>query len=66
MGDELAMQFMGEKPELKVLYMTGYYNRITGKESKLKTNERLLMKPYNYVDMLTKAQELMESAADIQ
>ena len=46
-GRELAERLLGEKPELKVIYTSGYSRDVTGPDLMLKEGVMFLQKPYH-------------------
>jgi len=58
-GDELAQHLRATHPHLKVLYLTGFSDRLFRYRPGLWENERLLEKPFNPTDLLTTVSSLV-------
>jgi len=52
-GQDLARQLRGERPELKVIFTSGYSATIAGREFKMLRGETLLQKPFGSDQLLT-------------
>jgi CheY-like chemotaxis protein len=61
-GQQLARQLLEEKPDLKIIYTSGYNAEIAGKELKLKEGINYLPKPYE----LERLYEVVRLALDGQ
>jgi len=62
-GRELADQLRTQKPDLKILYCSGYANNMPGKDSPLRHNESFLEKPFEPVKLLQKVRECVDAIA---
>ena len=45
-GHQLACQLRKDKPQLKVIYMSGYSTEVAGRELELRSGENFLQKPF--------------------
>ena len=60
-GRELADRLRTEKPELKIIYCSGYANNMPGKDSPLRRNEKFLEKPFGPVKLLQKVRDCADA-----
>jgi len=60
-GRELAQRMVKIRPELKVLYMSGYTENVIGHNGMLDAGVRLLQKPFNLRDLKDKVREVLDS-----
>jgi CheY-like chemotaxis protein len=56
-GRELADRLRTEKPDLKIIFCSGYANNMPGKDSPLRDNESFLEKPFEPVKLLQKIRD---------
>jgi PAS domain S-box-containing protein len=56
-GRELADRLRTEKPDLKIIYCSGYASNMPGKDSALRHNESFLEKPFLPVKLLQKVRD---------
>jgi PAS domain S-box-containing protein len=56
-GRELADRLRTEKPDLKIIFCSGYANNMPGKDSPLRDNESFLEKPFEPVKLLQKVRD---------
>jgi PAS domain S-box-containing protein len=56
-GRELADRLRTEKPDLKIIFCSGYANNMPGKDSPLRHNESFLEKPFEPVKLLQKIRD---------
>jgi PAS domain S-box-containing protein len=61
-GPELAAQLGAARPEMKVLYMSGYSSEILAKQPLLTAGCKFLQKPFKPQDLLRGIKELLPSA----
>jgi two-component system cell cycle sensor histidine kinase/response regulator CckA len=59
-GRQLAGKLQGEKPELKVLYISGYSAEIAGREIELQAGENFMQKPFRPEDFLQTIRTCLE------
>ncbi|MDB6053433.1 MAG: Blue-light-activated protein [Verrucomicrobiales bacterium] len=64
-GKEIAQQFQKEKPNLRVVYTTGYSVEVIGKDSKMKRGVNLLQKPYHPLALVKVVRDCLDSPAMI-
>ncbi len=60
-GHELAQKLTGFKPQLKVLYMSGYTNEIIANHGIIKGDVKLMQKPFPAKDLLKQVREILAS-----
>jgi len=65
-GYELAEQLRGEKPALKVIFMTGYSCHATGKDTEFirRTKSFFLQKPCSAVELARAVRECLDGQHD--
>ncbi len=56
-GRELADRLRTDKPDLKIIYCSGYANNMPGKDSPLRDNESFLEKPFEPARLLQKIRD---------
>ena len=61
-GRELATQLIGLRPEIKVLYMSGYTNELIDQHGILDRDTALLEKPFTLHSLLTKVYQALHAA----
>jgi len=61
-GRELATQLIGLRPEIKVLYMSGYTNELIDQHGILDRDTVLLEKPFTLHSLLTKVYQALHAA----
>jgi PAS domain S-box-containing protein len=59
-GRELADRLRTDKPDLKIIYCSGYANNMPGKDSPLRHNEAFLEKPFEPAKLLRKIRDCAE------
>ncbi|HKW29318.1 MAG TPA: response regulator, partial [Verrucomicrobiae bacterium] len=59
-GRELADRLRNDKPDLKIIYCSGYANNMPGKDSPLRDNEAFLEKPFEPSKLLQKIRDCVE------
>jgi PAS domain S-box-containing protein len=60
-GRELAQRITEIRPNVKVLYMSGYTENVIGHNGTLDAGIRLLQKPFNLRDLKTKVREVLDA-----
>jgi two-component system, cell cycle sensor histidine kinase and response regulator CckA len=61
-GRELARGISEIRPNIKVLYMSGYTENVIGRDGMLDAGVRLLQKPFTLRDLKNKVREVLDSA----
>jgi CheY-like chemotaxis protein len=62
-GRELAQRIAEIRPNVKILYMSGYTENVIGHNGMLDAGVRLLQKPFNLRDLRSKVREVLDSTA---
>src|ERR1700751_5387778 len=60
-GRELAQRISQIRPNVKILYMSGYTENVIGQNGTLDEGVRLLQKPFNLRDLKTKVREVLDA-----
>jgi PAS domain S-box-containing protein len=60
-GRELAQRISEIRPNVKVLYMSGYTENVIGHDGTLEAGVRLLQKPFNLRDLKSKVREVIDA-----
>ena len=60
-GRELAQRITEIRPNVKVLYMSGYTENVIGHNGTLDAGVRLLQKPFNLRDLKSKVREVLDA-----
>jgi PAS domain S-box-containing protein len=60
-GAELAQRISEIRPNVKILYMSGYTENVIGHNGTLNAGVRLLQKPFNLRDLKNKVREVLDS-----
>jgi PAS domain S-box-containing protein len=60
-GRELAQRICEIRPNVKVLYMSGYTENVIGHNGMLDAGVRLLQKPFNLRDLKSKVREVLDA-----
>jgi len=60
-GRELAQRISQIRPNVKILYMSGYTENVIGENGTLDAGVRLLQKPFNLRDLKTKVREVLDA-----
>jgi PAS domain S-box-containing protein len=60
-GRELAQRICEIRPNVKVLYMSGYTENVIGHNGMLDAGVRLLQKPFNLRDLKSKVREVLDT-----
>ncbi len=60
-GRELAQRVSEIRPNIKVLYMSGYTENVVGQNGTLDAGIKLLQKPFNLRDLKDKVREVLDS-----
>lgn len=60
-GRELAQRLSEIRPNIKILYMSGYTENVVGHNGTLDTGVRLLQKPFNLRDLKIKVREVLDA-----
>jgi PAS domain S-box-containing protein len=60
-GRELAQRISEIRPNVKVLYMSGYTENVVGHNGMLDAGVRLLQKPFNLRDLKSKVREVLDT-----
>jgi CheY-like chemotaxis protein len=60
-GRELAQRISEIRPNIKVLYMSGYTENVVGRNGTLDAGVQLLQKPFNLRDLKTKVREVLDA-----
>jgi PAS domain S-box-containing protein len=61
-GRELAQRISEIRPNVKVLYMSGYTENVIGRNGTLDAGVRLLQKPFTLRDLKSKVREVLDSS----
>ena len=61
-GRELAQRISEIRPNVKVLYMSGYTENVIGHDGTLDAGVRLLQKPFNLRDLKDKVREVLDTS----
>ncbi len=61
-GRELAQRVSELRPNIKVLYMSGYTENVIGRDGTLDTGVRLLQKPFTLRDLKNTVREVLDSS----
>jgi PAS domain S-box-containing protein len=62
-GRELAQRISEIRPNVKILYMSGYTENVVGPDGTLDAGVRLLQKPFNLRDLKTKVREVLDATS---
>jgi len=62
-GKELAERLRGLRPEIKVLYMSGYAADVISSRGLLGSSEQYIAKPFSLESLLVKVREILDPAA---
>jgi PAS domain S-box-containing protein len=62
-GRELAQRISEIRPNVKILYMSGYTENVIGHNGMLDAGIRLLQKPFNLRDLKSKVREVLDATA---
>ena len=62
-GRELAKELLSRKPDLKVIYCSGYSNDVYGEEVSLRKGVNFLEKPFNLTALLQMIRDSRDSKA---
>src|SRR5579871_6430999 len=62
-GRELAQRISEIRPNVKVLYMSGYTENVVGHDGTLDAGVRLLQKPFNLRDLKSKVREVLDTTS---
>ena len=60
-GRELAQRISEIRPNVKILYMSGYTENVIGHNGMLDAGVRLLQKPFNLRDLRSKVREVLDA-----
>ena len=60
-GHELAQRISEIRPNVKILYMSGYTENVIGHNGMLDAGVRLLQKPFNLRDLKSKVREVLDA-----
>lgn len=60
-GRELADKLRTDKPDLKIIYCSGYANNLHGQDSPLRNHEAFLEKPFEPVKLLQKVRDCVDA-----
>src|SRR6202522_4244317 len=60
-GKELAQRVSEIRPNVKILYMSGYTENVIGRNGMLDAGVRLLQKPFNLRDLKDKVREVLDA-----
>src|SRR5260370_9802230 len=60
-GRELAQRIAEIRPNVKILYMSGYTENVIGHNGMLDAGIRLLQKPFNLRDLKSKVREVLDA-----
>jgi len=61
-GRELAQRIAEIRPNVKILYMSGYTENVIGHNGMLEPGVRLLQKPFNLRDLKNKVREVLDAS----
>jgi PAS domain S-box-containing protein len=61
-GRELAQRISEIRPNVKILYMSGYTENVVGHNGMLDADVRLLQKPFNLRDLKSKVREVLDAS----
>ncbi len=59
-GPELASRLAAARPETRVLFMSGYFERAAGSSNVLPADSQLLEKPFTLAALIERVQEILE------
>ena len=59
-GKELAEQLKRLRPEIKVLYMSGYAAEVISSRGSLEADEEYIAKPFSLTSFLAKVREILD------
>ena len=62
-GRELAQRISEIRPNVKILYMSGYTENVVGQDGTLDPGVRLLQKPFNLRDLKTTVREVLDATS---
>jgi PAS domain S-box-containing protein len=62
-GRELSQRISEIRPNVKVLFMSGYTENVVGHDGTLDAGVRLLQKPFNLRDLKSKVREVLDTSA---
>jgi PAS domain S-box-containing protein len=62
-GRELAQRISEIRPNVKILYMSGYTENVIGHNGMLDAGVRLLQKPFNLRDLRSKVREVLDATS---
>ena len=62
-GRELAQRMQAERPQLKVIYCSGYNDDVLGKDSPLRHNVNFLEKPFDPHKFLQRVRDCLDAPA---
>jgi PAS domain S-box-containing protein len=65
-GRELAQRLSEIRPNIKILYMSGYTENVVGHNGTLDAGVRLLQKPFNLRDLKSKVREVLDATTVTQ
>jgi two-component system, cell cycle sensor histidine kinase and response regulator CckA len=65
-GFSLAREFVGQKPELKVIFTSGYNPDFLGLDAQLQSNETFLPKPFGLAQLATEIRKLVDNRSEKQ
>ena len=60
-GKQLAKAARGDRPDLKVIFVSGYSAEIAGRELALRTGENFLQKPFNPSQLLVTVRNCLDA-----
>jgi PAS domain S-box-containing protein len=63
LGNEVAEHILALRPEVRVLYMSGYALPVLGAQGRLKGGVALVEKPFSQQTLLTRVREVLDGAA---
>jgi len=63
-GRDLAFRLQAEKPELKVIYSSGYTDDMLGEGSPLRNNPNFLEKPFDAHKLLKRVRDCLDEVSD--
>ncbi len=65
-GHELAQRISEIRPNMKILYMSGYTENVIGHDGMLDAGIRLLQKPFNLRDLKSIVREVLDASPDLK
>jgi FixJ family two-component response regulator len=64
-GDQLARQLAGDRPAMKVLYLSGYSEKTVFQQGMLGRGTAFLQKPFAAQALLGKVREMLDATVEL-